>query len=58
MRRVDLQREYDLIYSFFRTTTEPFDDLEWDGEVLEVWYNDEVIEKYSYRELKEHIKEL
>jgi hypothetical protein len=58
MRKMDLQREYDLIYSFFRWTTEPYDDLEWDGEVLNVWYNDEVIEKYSFRELKEHIKEL
>lgn len=58
MRKVDLQREYDLIYSFFRTTTEPYDDLEWDGEVLNVWYKDEVIEKYSFRELKAHIKEL
>lgn len=58
MRKIDLQREYDLIYSFFKTTTEPFDELEWDGEILNVWCKEEVVERYSYRDLKEHIKEL
>lgn len=28
---ISLQKQYDNIYSFFKTTTEYFDELEWDG---------------------------
>ncbi len=47
-----LQSQYDFIYSLFRTTTEPFDELEWDGKVLDVWLNNEKIESYMFSELK------
>jgi len=45
---VDLQKQYDLIRSYFKTTTESFDELDWDGEVLLVLLNDKIIEEYSY----------
>ncbi len=52
------QHQYDLIYSFFKTTTEPFDSLEWDGYIIEVWLGEEIIEKYSYEDLKSLIPTL
>lgn len=48
-----LQTQYDQIYSFFKHTTPFYDDLDWDGEVLLVWFKDEVIERYTLDELKE-----
>ncbi len=33
------------------TTCEPFDELEWDGKVLNVWNNGEIVEVYKYRDL-------
>jgi len=53
-----MQHQYDLIYSFFKTTTEHFDDLEWDGKILNVWLNEKIIERYSYKDLKELINNL
>ena len=50
-----LQEEYDKIYSFFKTTTEPFDELEWNGKELSVLLNDEVVEIYSRRYVYEKI---
>lgn len=50
-----LQSQYDKIYSYFRTTTEPFDYLEWDGKVLEVVNKDITIEKYLLKDLKKLI---
>jgi len=54
----NMQYQHDLIYSFFKTTTEPFDDLEWDGKILNVWLNKKIIERYSYKDLKELISNL
>ena len=54
---VDLQKQDDLIHSYFKTTTEPFDELDWDGDTLLVLSNGKIIEKYSYEELKEIIEE-
>ncbi len=50
-----LQAQYDAIYSYFKWTTEPFDFLEWDGEVLEVWNNETIVEKYTLKDLVEII---
>ena len=50
-----MQEQYDLIYSFFKTTTEPFDFLDWDGKVLRVWLDEEVVEVYEFEELQELI---
>ena len=47
-----LQNQYDRIYEYFKTTTEQFDFLEWDGKILNVWDNFCIIEIYKYRELK------
>jgi hypothetical protein len=51
-----MQYQYDLIYSFFKTTTEPFDELEWNGKLLFVIFDGKVIEKYSYADLRKIIK--
>lgn len=48
-----LQFQYDRIYSYFKTTTEPYDFLEWDGHVLEVWLNNEIVEKYPLKDIKQ-----
>ena len=47
-----LQTQYDKIYSFFRTTTEEFDLLEWDGNILHVWHGDCIVETYKYKDLQ------
>ena len=47
----NLQNQYDKIYSYFKTTCEPFDFLEWDGKILKVWLNEIVIEKYYLKNL-------
>jgi hypothetical protein len=51
-----LQQQYDKIRAFFKTTSEPFDDLEWDGENLVVYYEDVAVEHYTYADLKELIE--
>ncbi len=47
-----LQSQYDKIYSYFRTTCESFDLLEWDGKILQVWDGDIAVERYSLKGLK------
>ncbi|MCX6759171.1 MAG: hypothetical protein NT012_01180 [Candidatus Nealsonbacteria bacterium] len=47
-----LQFQYDKIYSYFKTTCESFDFLEWDGKTLEVWNGNRVKEIYKYNDLK------
>jgi len=46
-----LQRQYDRIYSYFKTTCEPFDFIEWDGKSLLVWRDEAPIERYSLVDL-------
>ena len=46
-----LQSQYDKIYSYFKTTCEQFDFLEWDGRTLQVWHSGILIEKYCLTEL-------
>lgn len=53
-----LQTQYDKICSYFRTTTELFGSLEWNGETLEVWSKDKIIEIYKYRDLRNFIANL
>ncbi len=55
---IDLQKQYDLIRSYFKTTTEAFDELDWDGDVLLVLLDGKIIEEYSYEELKAEIPKL
>lgn len=45
------QREDDLIHRYFKVTAEPYDDLEWDGETLQVWCEGEVVERYTRADL-------
>jgi hypothetical protein len=47
-----LQIQYDKIYFYFKTTTEPYDYLEWDGLVLKVWNEDRIAETYKYKDLR------
>jgi len=49
------QEQYDKIYSFFKSTTEPFDELDWDGNSLLVFLNGNKIEEYSLKDLRELI---
>jgi len=44
-----LQSQYDKIYYYFKVTTEPFDFLEWDGDILQVWKDNKIIETYSLK---------
>ena len=48
-----LQEEYDKIYSFFKQTTDPFDELDWDGKELNVLLDNEIIETYSKDDIKD-----
>jgi len=48
-----LQEEYDKIYSFFKTTIEPFDELDWNGKRLNVVLNNKTIEIYSKEDINE-----
>ncbi len=50
-----LQTQYDKIYTYFKSTSEPFDDLQWEGNILMVYHEDEVIEEYTYSDLLEII---
>jgi calcineurin-like phosphoesterase family protein len=48
-----LDKEFNQIRHFFKTTTEPFNDLEWDGEELLVIYNGLKVETYTKKDLYE-----
>lgn len=52
MKFQEFQYQYDKIYSYFKTTCESFDFLEWDGDILQVLKEDIVIERYSLKDLK------
>lgn len=47
-----IQSQYDNIYSYFKTTCEAFDLLEWNGIILYVWCNDKIIETYNFKDIK------
>lgn len=46
-----LQYQYDQIYAYFKTTTEPFDLLDWDGRILRVWCKNSIVEIYNKKAL-------
>lgn len=46
-----IQQQYDKIYSYFKTTCEPFDFLDWNGIELVVYYKNLPIEKYQHSDL-------
>lgn len=52
---IRLQHQYDKIYSFFKTTCEPFDFLEWDGRLLQIWQEEVVVERYYFKDLQKII---
>lgn len=49
----DLESEYNSIRQWFKTTTEAFDNLDWDGEKLLVFLDGKVIETYDRKTLEE-----
>lgn len=53
-----LQYNYDLIHAFFKTTNEPYDDLEWDGYELLLILKNKIIERYFLPDLKSIISDL
>ena len=54
MNSNNINKEYNLIDRFFKTTTEPYDYLDYGGKKLglKVWLDSEIIEFYSYKDLK------
>lgn len=54
----EMQIQYDKIYSYFKTTCESFDFLEWNGKILYVWFCNKIIETYKYRDLRRSIVDL
>ncbi len=50
-----MQEQYEKIRRYFKTTTEPYDCLEWDGEQLELLLKGVAVERYSYQELQKII---
>lgn len=52
MNHQKIQSEYEKIYSYFKTTAEPFDFLEWDGKVLNIWSSEKIVEVYKYKDLR------
>lgn len=49
-------RQYNLIERYFRNTVPSYHDLDWDGNELLVFFNNEIIERYFKEDLKEIIK--
>lgn len=52
---IDEQRKLDLIQYWLADTTEPFDDWDYDGEELVIFFNEEVIERYNNLDIEEII---
>ena len=52
MNQQKLQSQYDKICSYFETTCEPFDFLDWDGKILQVVKQNITIEQYFFRDFK------
>lgn len=52
-----LEKKLNLIQSWLKTTSEPFDAWDWDGKILTIWLNDKLIEKYTNKDLKEVIRD-
>jgi hypothetical protein len=50
---MEIQTQYDKIYSFFKQTTESFDLLEWDCNQLKVWLDNHIIETYSLEDIQQ-----
>jgi len=53
-----IQQQYDIICQYFKSTTEPFDELDWDGINLIVLLKNVEIEQYLLSDLQELIYEL
>lgn len=53
-----LQEESNLVHRWLKTTTEEYDDWEWDGKKLSIFKDDKLIENYSRKDLAEFIPEL
>jgi hypothetical protein len=51
-----VQQQWDMIQHMFRKTSEPYDNLEWDGKTLEVWLRGRKIETYKVSDLSEIIE--
>ena len=50
-------RQHNLIERYFHFTTEGYSHLDWDGNELLVFFNNEIIERYSKKDLKEIIED-
>ncbi|EKE15510.1 MAG: hypothetical protein ACD_11C00147G0004 [uncultured bacterium] len=57
MNYTKLQSQYDKIYSYFRTTCEPFDFLEWDGKILQVWDSNALISAHHLKEVGDILRD-
>ena len=50
---MNIQEEYDIIYSIFKHTSEPFDILDWNGNEVNIFFDNELIESYSKEDISE-----
>ena len=49
-------KRYNLIERYFRNATPSYDDLDWNGNELLVFFNNEIIERYSKEDLQKVIE--
>ena len=47
-----LQLNYNKVYSFFKSACEPFDEIEINGDIVNVIFNNNIIETYYLKDLK------
>ena len=50
---MQIEKEYNKIYRYFKNTLPAFSTLDWDGDELLVVFNDRVIERYTREDLIE-----
>ncbi len=46
-----ISKQWNSIYRYFKTTNEPYDELDFDGEELWIWLDGKVIERYCIKDL-------
>ena len=53
---MDTQNHLELIARFLHYTNEPFDKWDWDGKELIIFFDNKIIERYSFNDLLTIIK--
>lgn len=59
IKKIDvLQHQIHKISHWIDRTTEPFEDWDWDGNELTIYFNNECVEKYTLDDLREVIDDI